>query len=124
MISEATAEKIRQLKAMRCTQAAIAATLEVSRATVGRVLRGRWRPRPFRQRQVRQFLQLWEKALPLCDRLSPGYCRACKEPVYLPCVGCLARLLAQTGAKVSVRALRRTCNCGGNFRGRPPGLRK
>jgi DNA-binding XRE family transcriptional regulator len=116
MISERTAGRIHDLGLSgSCTQAAIAAELHVSRSTVGRVLRGKWKPRPFHRRQVRRLLQLWETAMPLCSSLRPGECRACGEPVYLPCAACLAYLLDLAGVRVSVRALRASCMCGGNF---------
>ena len=115
MISEKTAGRIRDLRLLGDTQAAIARELHVSRSTVGRVLRGKWKPRPFHRRQVRRLLQLWDTAMPLCRRAMSGECRACGEPVHLPCVACLAYVLDLAGVRVPVRALRASCICGGNF---------
>jgi hypothetical protein len=52
MISETKAFQIENLKSKGRAQAWIARDLQVSRATVGRVMRGQWKPRRFRSRQV------------------------------------------------------------------------
>ncbi len=55
----------------------------------------------------------------LDDALVPGtlvgQCRACGEPVDLPCVSCLAGLLDLVGVRVPVEFPRAPCDCGGNF---------
>jgi hypothetical protein len=50
-----------------------------------------------------------------------GWCRACRESVYLPCVWCLAEVLNRFGAGTPSRWHRGECKSGGNFTGaRPP----
>jgi hypothetical protein len=117
MISEETAEKIRDLSYRHVKQGEIAARLEISRTTVSRVLRGAWRPRYFRAGQVVRLLRLWETALLLRRGNPDGVCRACGEPVYLPCVPCMARVLARMGARTPDHFLEGECDCGGNFPG-------
>ena len=122
MISEQTAFRIRDLKSQGRTQVWIARELQLSRATVGRVLRGHWKPRRFHARQVLRLLELWDTFL----SVSPGggyvgWCRACREPVHLPCVSCLAGMIDSLGVRTPARWFRGQCQCGGNFTGvRPP----
>jgi hypothetical protein len=117
MISEETAQKIRDLSGERVKQAAIAQRLKISRTTVSRVLRGVWQPRYFRPGQVVRLLRLWQTALSLRKAVPEGVCRACGEPVHLPCLGCMARVLDLMGARTPDRYLQQPCDCGGNFPG-------
>ncbi len=121
MISETKAFQIQDLKSQGRTQVWIARELQVSRATVGRVLRGQWKPRRFRSRQVLRLLDLWDALL----SLNPGgrhvgWCRACGEPLHLPCVSCLAGVIDSFGVPTPAKWLRDDCQCGGNFDGQPP----
>ena len=117
MISEKTAHKIRDLSLQRLKQAEIAQQVQVSRTTVSRVLRGIWQPRSFRAGQVVRLLRLWRTALTLRRSVARGVCRACGEPVHLPCVTCMARMLDLMGARTPARFLQGPCHCGGNFPG-------
>jgi DNA-binding XRE family transcriptional regulator len=122
MILENTVSQIRNFKSHGRTQAWIARELRISRATVSRVLRGKWTPRRFHARQVLRLLDLWDTLL----SLNPGgryvgWCRACREPVHLPCVSCLAGVIDSFGVRTPAKWFRGQCECGGNFTGvRPP----
>ncbi len=125
MISETTAFQVRNLKSQGRTQVWIARELQISRATVGRVLCGQWQPRRFRSRQVLRLLDLWDTLL----SLNPGgrylgWCRACREPVHLPCVSCLAGVIDSLGVPAPAKWFRGECQCGGNFTGVPPPPRR
>ncbi len=115
MISEKTAWAIRDLSSQGRRQAAIARQLDVSRTTVGRVIRGEWKPRRFRPRQVLRLLELWDTAMALMPGALVGRCRACGEPVHLPCVSCLARVLDMFGVRTPVKPREEECVCGGSF---------
>ncbi len=53
---------------------------------------------------------------PLRWRGAPtGWCRACPEPVHLPCASCLAALLAEFGSDPPGELLQPPCECGGSF---------
>jgi hypothetical protein len=115
MIPESTVWKIRDLWSQGCTQTAIAAQFQVSRSTVGRVTRGTWEPHRFGPGQVLRLLELWEIAMSLRCRSLVGRCRACREPVDLPCTPCLARILESFAVRTPVKWLEGECVCGGNF---------
>ena len=115
MISEKTAWTIRDLRSQGRRQGEIARTLQVSRSTVGRVIHGKWKPRRFPPRQVSRLLALWETAMDLMPGALVGQCRACGEPVHLPCVSCLARVLDLFGVRTPLKLREQDCVCGGNF---------
>ena len=115
MISEATAWRICDLHSQGYRQTAIARQVQVSRATVVRVIHGAWKPRRFRPRQVLRLLELWDTALALMPGTLVGECRACGEPVYLPCVSCLVKILDLFGVRTPIGPHRRECACGGSF---------
>jgi len=121
MISETTAMRIQELKSQGRTQVWIARELQVSRSTIARVLHGDWKPRRFRPRQVVRLLELWDTAMSYDRGSEVGRCRASREPIYLPCVSCLAGVLERFGVRTPSRWHRGECECGGNFTGvRPP----
>ena len=115
MISEQLACRIRDLRSQGYTQMAIAKHLGVSRHTIVRVIQGTWRPRQFRRRQLLRLLELWQGVMALTPGTLVGQCRACGEPVYLPCVSCLAGILDLIGVRVPIELPRGLCDCGGNF---------
>ena len=121
MISETVAYRIRDLKSQGRTQARIARELDISRATVTRVLCGKWKPRRFGARRVLRLLELWDAVLWLNpDGHYVGWCRACRQPVRLPCVACLARVLDSFGVRTPEKWLRSPCQCDGSFIGVGP----
>jgi DNA-binding XRE family transcriptional regulator len=115
MISEQTASRIRDLRSQGYTQEVIAKHLRVSRATIVRVMQGKWRPRQFQRRQVARLLQLWQSVTDATRGSLVGECSGCGEPVSLPCVPCLARVLDLAGVRVPVASTRMPCDCGGNY---------
>jgi hypothetical protein len=115
MISEKMAWRIRDLSSQGYTQSAIAGNLQVSRSTVRRVVHGSWKPRRFQHGQTLRLLELWDQATALLSGNLVGQCRACGEPVHLPCVSCLAGLLDLSGVRTPAKFRAEDCVCGGNF---------
>ncbi len=115
MISDQTLSRIRELWRQGQTQAAIARQVRVSRATVRRAVRGTWGPRPMPPRQVRRLLALWEVLSAQVPGAPLGWCQSCPEPVHLPCVSCLAVLLAEFGSDPPAELLQQPCECAGTF---------
>ena len=123
MISEELVWKIHN-SSRRDSQAQIARRLGVSRSTVGRVLRGAWRPHRFRPREVSRLLQLWSAVLARQPRPRSGVCGCCGSRVALPCVACLAGVLRRMGIRASAKAGGGACSCGGNFSRSGPAPRR
>jgi hypothetical protein len=115
MISAQTLSRIRDLWQQGQTQTAIARQVQVSRGTVRRAVRGTWGPRPMQPRQVRRLLELWEIVAAAVPATPLGWCDGCPEPVYLPCVSCLAALLVEFGCDPPGELLHQECQCAGTF---------
>ncbi len=122
MISDETLSRIRDLWRQGQTQTAIARKLQVSRSTVRRAVGGTWGPRPMPPRQLRRLLELWEVVSARVSAAPLGWCHGCPEPVHLPCVHCLAALLAEFGSEPPGELYRQECECGGTFARRRPDL--
>ena len=73
-------------------------------------------------RQVQRLLELWEVLSAQVPGAPLGWCHGCPEPVHLPCVRCLAALLAEFGSDPPGELLRQECDCARTFARRRPDL--